>query len=174
MSKFDNIQLEKINAIKLRVEDSSTQMEEVVNSIIEVYVRDLDKYVKFIDDRLVNSENPPTDVDLEDFCLNLSTLIYFASGMCEQLGIRSSIATAVYKETYNTTRDNISKGTVQDKNTLAELESQQEQLVDIAYKAAYKIVKAKIDSAQELLSSCKKSISRRMQEQQLTNMMGGK
>lgn len=174
MSKFDNIQMDKINSIKLRVEDSSVQMEEIVNGIISTYVDDLDKYVKYIDERLIDAQKPPTDAELEDFCLNLSTLIYFASGMCEQLGIRSSIATAVYKETYNTTRDNLSKGTVQDKNTLAELESQQEQLVDIAYKAAYKIVKAKIDSAQELLSSCKKSISRRMQEQQLTNMMGGK
>lgn len=174
MSKFDNIQLEKINNIKLRVEDNSEQMDSIVREIIATYVDDLDKYVEHIDNRLVDAQNPPTDADLENFCLNLSTLIYFASGMCEQLGIRSSIATAVYKETYNTTRDNLNKGTVQDKNTIAELQAQQEQLVDIAYKAAYKIVKAKIDSAQELLSSCKKSISRRMQEQQLTNMMGGK
>ena len=173
MSKFDNIQLEKINNIKLRVEDNSEQMENIVHEIVATYVDDLDKYVRYIDERLVDAQTPPTDADLEDFCLNLSTLIYFASGMCEQLGIRSAIATAVYKETYNTARDELNKGTVQDKNSLAELKAQQEQLVDVAYKAAYKIVKAKIDSAQELLSSCKKAISRRMQEQQLTNMTGG-
>ena len=174
MSKYDNIQLEKINNIKLRVEDNSKQMEDIVHGIIATYVDDLDKYVKYIDERLVDAQTPPTDAELEDFCLNLSTLIYFASGMCEQLGIRSAIASAVYKETYNTARDGLNKGTVQDKNSLAELEAQQEQLVDIAYKAAYKMVKNKIDSAQELLASCKKAISRRMQEQELTNMMGGK
>ena len=174
MSKFDNVDLEKINSIKLHVENSSVQMDDIVNSIIEVYVKDLDEYVSHIDDRLCQKDNPPTDAELETFCLNLSTLIYFAGGMCEQLGLRSSIATAVYKETYNTSRDNLTKGTVQDKNTLAELSSQQEQLVDIAYKSAYKIVKSKVDNAQELLSSCKKAISRRMQEQQLTNIVGGK
>lgn len=174
MSKFDNVDLEKINSIKLHVENSSVQMDDIVNSIIEVYVKDLDEYVSHIDDRLCQKDNPPTDAELETFCLNLSTLIYFAGGMCEQLGLRSSIATAVYKETYNTSRDNLTKGTVQDKNTLAELQSQQEQLVDIAYKSAYKIVKSKVDNAQELLSSCKKAISRRMQEQQLTNIVGGK
>lgn len=173
MSKFDNIQLEKINSITLHVENNSKQMDEIVSSIIAPYVEELDKYVDHIDKRLCEKENPPTDVELENFCLNLSTLIYFAGGMCEQLGIRSAIATAIYKETYNTARDNLTKGTVQDKNTLAELSAQQEQLVDIAYKSAYKIVKSKVDNAQELLSSCKKAISRRMQEQQLTNIAGG-
>lgn len=174
MSKFDNIQLEKISEIRLRVEDNSKKIDEIVSDIISTYVNDLDEYVAHIDQRLCEKENPPSDVELETFCLNLSTLIYFAGGMCEQLGIRSSIAAALYKETYNTARDNQTKGTVQDKNTIAELEAQQEQLVDIVYKSAYKTVKAKIDNAQEVLNSCKKAIARRMQEQQLTNMMGGK
>lgn len=170
MSKYDNIDLAKINEIKLHIEDNSKQMDEIVNSIIEVYVKDLDEYVAYIDDRLCKTDNPPTDQELETFCLNLSSLIYFAGGMCEQLGLRSSIATAVYKEMYNTTRNGLDKGTIDDKNTLAELSSQQEQLVDIAYKSAYRIVKAKVDNAQELLSSCKKAISRRMQEMALTNL----
>ena len=173
MSKFDTVDLDKINEIKLHIEDNSKQMDEIVNAIITPYVDELDKYVTHIDERLCQKENPPTDAELETFCLNLSTLIYFAGGMCEQLGLRSSIATAVYKEMYNTSRDSLVKGTIADKNALAELQSQQEQLVDIAYKSAYKIVKSKIDNAQELLSSCKKAISRRMQEQQLTNLMGG-
>ena len=173
MSKYDNLDLEKIADIRLHIENSSKQMDEIVNDIISVYTEELDKYVGHIDSRLCEKENPPADSELESFCLNLSTLIYFAGGMCEQLGVRNSIAKAVYKETYNTTRDNLDKGTVQDKNTLAELSAQQEQLVSIAYESAYKIVKSKIDNAQELLSSCKKAISRRMQEQQLTNMVGG-
>lgn len=172
MSKFDNIDVEKINAIKLHVENNSKQMDDIVNDIIEMYVKDLDEYVSHIDDRLCQKDNPPTDAELETFCLNLSTLIYFAGGMCEQLGLRSSIATAVYKEMYNTSRNSLEKGTIDDKNTLAELASQQEQLVDIAYKSAYKIVKSKVDNAQELLSSCKKAISRRMQEASLTNISG--
>lgn len=171
MSKYDNIDLEKISEIKLHIENNSKQMDEIVDTIITPYVEDLDKYVAHIDERLCQKENPPSDVELESFCLNLSSLIYFAGGMCEQLGLRSSIATAVYKEMYNTSRDNLTTGTIADKNALAELQSQQEYLVDIAYKSAYKIVKSKVDNAQELLSSCKKAISRRMQEVELTKMM---
>ena len=174
MSKFDNIDLDKINSIKLRVENNSKQIDDIVQDIISTYTNDLDEYVSHIDTRLCDKENPPTDEELDKFCMNLGTLIYFAGGMCEQLGIRDDIAKAVYKETYNTERDNITKGTVQDKNTLAELAAQQEQLVSVCYTRAYKIVKSKVENAQELLSGIKKIISRRMQEQQLTQLVGGR
>lgn len=170
MSIYDDLDLEKVSSIKLHVEDNSTLMDTIVDEIIQPYVRDLDKYVLFIKDCLKDGENPPTDTELEDFCMNLSAYIYFAGGMCEQLGIRDDIAKAVYKEVYNSSRDSHS-GTINDKNSKAELDSQQEQLVSICYARAYKIVKSKVENAQELLSSCKKVLSRRMQEQSLTHII---
>lgn len=172
MSIYDNLDLKKVDSIKLHVEDNSEIMDNVVKEIIASYVDELDKYVRFIKDCLKDGENPPTDQELDDFCLNLSTYIYFAGGMCEQLGIRDDISRAIYKETYNTIRDRAS-GTISDKNTTAELEAQHEQLVNICYNRAYKIVKAKVDNAQELLSSCKKVLTRRMNEANLTHMTGG-
>ena len=172
-SDLSNVDANAIQGIKLRVEDNSHIVDNIVRDIIKPYTEDLDKYVRFIKDCLRDGEQPPTNYELEDFCMNLSTDIYFASGMCEQLGIRDDIAKAVYKETYNNARDNADRGTVQDKNTLAELESQQEQLISVCYTRAYKTVKAKVESAQELLSSCKKVLSHRMQEQQLTQLQSG-
>ena len=174
MSKFDNIDADKAKDIIFKVEQSSKKMDEIVDTIIITYVEELDNYVAHIDERLCDKTNPPNDEELDKFCLNLSSLIYFASSMGERLGIRDDIAKATYKEVYNTTRDSAEKGTVQDKNTLAELASQQEQLISICYTRAYRIVKAKVDSAQELLTSIKKVISRRMQDQQLTNISGGR
>ena len=171
-STLGNVSMDALSGIKLRVEDNSRIVDDIVQEITSPYTKDLDKYVGFIKDCLKNGENPPTDYELEDFCMNLSTYIYFASGMCEQLGIRDDIAKAVYRETYNNARDNASGGTVQDKNTLAELESQQEQLVSVCYTRAYKIVKAKVESAQELLSSCKKVLSNHMTEKNLTKIAG--
>ena len=171
MSIYDNVNLKKLESIKLHVENNSKIIEDIVNDIIQPYCKDLDKYILFIKDCLADGLNPPTDVELDDFCLNLSTYIYFAGGMQEQLGIRDDISKAVYKETYNTKRNELSKGTIDDKNTLAELASQQEQLTNICYSRAYKIVKSKVENAQELLQACKKVLSRRMQEQSLTNIM---
>ena len=154
------------------VEANSELMDEVVNSIVEPYCKDLDKYVKFIRTCLQDGEKMPTNEELDDFCMNLSTLIYFASAMCERIGIRDDISKAIYKEVYHSKRSELEHGTVADKNSLAELQAQNEQLTSICYARAYKIMKAKVESAQELLGSCKKVLSRRMSEQELTRIGG--
>ena len=164
---------ELVALIKSKVEDTSIQVDEIVNGIIQPYCKDLDAYVKFIASCLKDGEKPPTTSELEDFCMNLSAYIYFAGGMCEQLGIRDDISKALWREVYNTARDTNTSGTVADKNTQAELQSQHEQLTNVCYSRAYKTMKAKVDAAQELLSSCKKVLSHRMQEEQMIHLMGG-
>lgn len=162
-----------IESARKAVEDNSMQIDEIVDQIVKPYCKDLDKYVKFIADCLKDGENPPTTQELEDFCLNLSAYIYFAGGICENLGVRDDIAKALYKEQYHNSRNSLDKGTVADKDSIATLNSQQELIVSMSYSRSYKIMKAKVDAAQELLSSCKKVLSHRIQEEQLTNMMGG-
>lgn len=166
--------IKNLELIKGRVETNSRELDKIVNEIIKPYVQDLDEYVLFIKECLRDGQNPPTTEELEDFCMNLSTYIYFAGGLCEQLGVRDDIAKAVYKEVYNTNRDAQSSGTVADKNTLAEIASQEEALISSAYTRAYKTVKGKVENAQELLQSCKKVLSHRMQEESLTNINGGR
>ena len=163
---------ERIAELEDNVEMNSRQLDNIVNEIVTPYVRDLDKYVLFVRDLLKDAENPPTTQELEDICMNMSTYIYFASGTAEYLGIRDDIAKAVYKEMYNTSRTALTKGTVQDKDSIATLHSQEEAIISAAYTRAYKIVKAKVDSAQELLSSAKKVLSHRIQMEQLTNIGG--
>ena len=156
------------------VEANSKTIEDIVNSIIKPYSEDLDRYVLFIKDCLKDGEHPPTDEELDDFCLNLSTLIYFAGGMCEYLGIKDDISKALYKEMYHESRAKLEKGTVADKDSLAELASQKESLINVCYNRAFKLMKSKVENAQELLSSCKKVLSRRIQEYNLTQQTGGK
>ena len=159
-----------INRQRKSVEQNSSVIDTVINEIVEPYIKDLDNYVSFIRDCLKDGEKPPTDEELDDFCMNLSVFIYFAGGMCEQLGIRDDISRAVYKETYHSTRSKLDEGTVADKDSIAELNSQNEQITNICYNRAYKIVKSKIENAQELLGSCKKVLSRRMAELELTRI----
>lgn len=167
---YDNISIPKVKEIQNHIENNADKINEIVNAIILPYTKDLDEYVHFIKDILKDGENPPTVSELEDFCMNLSTNIYFASGMQEQLGIRDDIAKAIYKEVYNTVRETSTSGTIADKNTLAELASQQEYLTNICYSRAYKTTKAKVEAAQEILASCKKIISRRIAETELTKI----
>ena len=130
----------------------------------------MDDYVDFIRSIFEDEDNPPTSAELDNFCMNLSMYIYYASGMQERLGLKDDIAKALYKEIYHSKRDSIEKGTVADKDSLAELASQQEYLTSVLYKRAYAIVKAKVLAAQDLLASIKKVISRRVSEMELTRM----
>lgn len=165
-------ELDNVLDIQEKVEEHSKTIDTIVEGIILPYCKDLDNYVLFIKDCLKDGENPPTDAELDDFNLNLATYIYFAGGMCEQLGIRDDIAKALYKEMYHTARASQDKGTVADKDSLAELASQEQAIVSASYTRAYKTLKAKIENAQELLSSIKKTLSHRMQETELTRMGG--
>ena len=167
---YDELDKNKINKIQHEVEDDSEQINEIVNSIIQPYCKDLDNYVGFIKDVLKDGENPPTAQELDDFCMNLSVYIYYASGMQEQLGIKDDIARAVYNEMYHNTRNSLDKGTISDKDSIAQLESQQEYLTSVCYKRAYSIMKAKVSAAQEILSSIKKIITRRISEMELTHI----
>ena len=167
MGKYDMQEVEKIQA---RVEENSKVIEEIVAGVVRPYCKDLDKYVKFIRECLQNGQSSPTDAELDDFCLNLSTFIYFAGGMVEQLGIRDDISKALYKEMYHQSRSDVSHGTVADKDSIAELQSQHEQLTNVCYHRAWQLMKSKVENAQELLSSVKKVLTRRMNEYQLTHL----
>ena len=170
--RIDNIDLQKIAETQAKVEENSQTINKLVEEVINPYCKDLDKYVGFIKECLKDGENPPTDAELDDFVLNLSTYIYWASGACEQLGIRDDISKAVYKEIYHTRRNELSSGTVADKDSIAELGSIQEQITNVVYNRSYKIMKSKVENAQELLSSCKKVLSHRLQEMSLTQLGG--
>lgn len=162
--------IDDFNKIAENVEDNSIVIENIVNGIIEPYIKDLDNYVEVIRNKLKDGNRLPTTQELDSFCLNLSTYIYVASSMAEKLGIRDDISKAVYKEVYNNHRNSLKQGTVVDKNTTAELNSQHEQLTSICYSRAYKLVKTKVDNAQELLGSCKKVLSHRITEMELTRI----
>lgn len=167
-SIYDNFDDKEVEKIRKQVEENSELIDDVVNTILEPYTKDLDEYVAQIDSVLTSKHAPITDEELDEACLNLATCIYSASAMCEKLGIRDDISRALYKETYNRKRQEQDKGTVDDKNTKAELASRQEQLVNICYSRAYKSCKAKVENAQELLQACKKVLSRRLAEAELT------
>ena len=157
-----------------KVEENSTLLDNTINDIIERYSGELDNYMNFIRGILRNDEQPPTDAELDDFALNLSTMIYYTSVGAEQMGIRDDLSHSAYKEAYNVARSMQKSGTVADKNSQAEIDAQAERVVNIVYSKSYKILKAKVDAAQEMLSSVKKIISRRMNEAELSRIQVNK
>lgn len=152
-----------------KIEADAIVIDKAVAEIIGPYTDELDEYVRFIHSVVRDDEKPPTDQELEDFTLGLSTRIYFANVGCERLGIRDDLSRLHYKEVYNNVRSKLT-GTVADKNTEAELQAQEERVINMIFSNSYKIARAKVDNAQELLGSCKKALSNRMSERELSSM----
>ena len=80
------------------------------------------------------------------------------------------IAKAIKQERYNSIYNNLTKGTISDKQSIAELGVQEEEITRIIYARAYAIVKNKMEYATELLASIKKVITRRTAEYQMTDI----
>ena len=152
------------------IELNSKTLESTVDDVIRSYSDELDDYMSWVLDLLRDDTRPPTDAELDDMALRLSSLIYFTSVGTEQMGIRDDLSRAAYKEAYNVARSAILKGTVADKNMQAEIDAQAEHVVHLVYSKAYKILKAKVESAQEVLASIKKVMSRRQSEYETTRM----
>lgn len=163
----------KVEEIVGKVDDNSRLVEEIVDKLVEHYSGELDRYMAQIDDVLTDQEVPPTDLQLDDFTLNLPSILYFTSEAQESLGIKEDVSNAIRNELYNMIRDK-SDGTVADKNSRAELATQSEAIVAIAYKRAYRKVKLRVECAYEMLSAVKKVMTRRMGEVQISQMDRGR
>lgn len=164
------IDTDKIKDIQKRIENNSKLIDEIVTNLVNDYCKQLDDYIKFIQSVLQDIEHPPTDLELDDFVMNLPVLLFFVGQGQESLGVKLDTAKAIKQEKYNSIYNNLTKGTINDKQSKAELEVQEEEIVRIAYDRAYKIIKYKLEMGNELLQSVKKVISRRTAEISLSNV----
>lgn len=161
-----------LEANNKRVDDLATVVREMVNNIVNELCKDLDEYMHVIDTILQDSNTPVSDEELEDFTLNLPSLLYLVSSKREDLRIREDVARAIHKDVYNRVREK-AKGTIADKDTAADLAAQSEAITVIVLQRAGTTVKAKEDAAWEMLNSVKKVLSRRVEEIRLSSQTGG-
>lgn len=171
------IDMDAVRQLQRRVNNNAKIIDEIANKLVSSYCTQLDDYMAFIKGILDDTNNPPTDKELDDFVMNLSVLLYYAGEGQESLGIKEDVAKAVKMELYNETFDE-AVGTVADKTAQAELATQNEYIVHVAYARAYKKIKLRAEAGNEVLQSMKKIISRRSQEYALTGVdparIGGK
>lgn len=166
---FDKIDIDKVHELQGRIDSNGDIINNIANDIVNGYCKQLDEYITFIKEILDDVENPPTDKELDDFMLNIPVLLYFAGEGQETLGIKEDVAKAIKQELYNQTFDGAT-GTIADKTAVAELATQTEYITHIAYSRAYKKIKTKCETANEILQSVKKVVSRRTTEYEMTRV----
>lgn len=167
------INLEAVQKNNDRIENLTDVVRSMVKTFVDEACGDLDKYMDQIDKILTNEEGTPvSDDELEDFTLNLPSLLYFTASRREALRIKEDVAKAIYKEVYNRVREK-AQGTVADKDTAADLAAQAEAISVIVLQRAGSSIKAREEAAWEMLNSVKKVLSMRISELDLTKQVGG-
>ena len=167
-----HVDLEKVHTNNDRVESLTSVVRDMVKNIVDEACAELDKYMATIDEILRDADNPVSDEELEDFTLNLPSLLYIVSSRREELKVKEDVAKAVHKDVYNRVREK-AQGTVADKDTAADLAAQSEAITVIVLQRAGSTIKTREEAAWEMLNSVKKVLTRRTVELELTRQTGG-
>lgn len=141
--------------------------EEIIGSTIINEVNkltsELDSLIETMHKKIQSDDYDISDKELEKLILRLPILIYDLNNMFMKAGIREDLSKIIKQTNYNEAFI-IQEGTIADKKSGAELSIKEEILLETTWKRSVKIISQKIDIAQELLSSCKKLLSKRMEE----------
>ena len=147
-----------------KIQDYSAEIDKQVEYVEKTFSAQLDNIIALSKETLSKEF---TDEDLDTILLALSTELYFVGAKLERVGIREDVAKMISTEKFNLTFLGLTSGTVQMKQSQAEQESIKEQLAHICHSRAYKTLKLKYESGNELLNSIKKVMTRRLAEKEL-------
>ena len=162
---------EIINEYKLEeCNDLLDKAESIIgnNIVVEVtnLTSELDELINIMHKKVTKDEYEISDKELEKLIIRLPILIYELNNLLMRVGIREDLSKIIKQTNFNSAFM-MQSGTIADKKSGAELLVKEETLLETTWKRSEKIISQKIDIANELLSSCKKILSKRMAEYQL-------
>jgi hypothetical protein len=153
---------EDVARYKERVEGKSLPLEQAVHNIVDLHTKELQIVIHKIRDLLKDETDELTDTEIDDIMLQLPILLFDITDNQELVGMQSDLATQIYKESYNEAYK-LARGTIADKQSVAELNAIASKLDSLIYERAYKIIKQKISMAIETLNAVKKVQTSRQQ-----------
>lgn len=164
------ITYEELEAAYNALVEPSKDAEGVFNSIVKNLSEGLDEVMQEIYTEVILQEDPPID-KIQTLFLKLGNYVYFFGSEVEKVGLTSDIAENMMKEKYNVAyNDNLintadgKKRTANELTAIAEAFSLSETVLNDIYKRVYKTIKFKVDTAQSMVNSLSKVLSKRMQE----------
>lgn len=160
--------------IMISVENNSKSLDELVDSICEPYLKDLDSYIAGLR-QMASTESfrELSSSELSQALIIVSGSLYALVNSINKVALRQAVATAIkteeYAKHYNAPEN---EGTVQAKTNRANLAITNEALIETVYKNCYTKLKASYEAGNEMFSGIKKIASMRVAEANLTNMKG--
>ena len=172
---LDNIDKEKLNSKFENTDNNVMEFQDICVKVVDHYSSDLDSLMNVIKQNVVEVDSVDTN-EIEKYFLRLTNHLYFMGVQVETLGVYDDLSEISAKEEYNKTfiesqgiapTDLKSKVTVAERQAIAEESSKYGFTVNSIYNRAYKIIKFKIEAAQEMVKTLSKVLSKRMAELQL-------
>lgn len=159
----NNTNLEtKMRQLKVKVEQESVQVINLVDSLVNKYGRELEESIDEVRD-LLKQDRPLENEELETIVMQIPVYMYYAIEGLEKLGVEGDNAKAVRKEVFNSIYID-TPGTIEDKTKNAELATMPEYYVEQAFQRAYRKLKEKIEKAEHVYSGAKKILDKRTNE----------
>lgn len=166
-NKLLNVSEGNLISLMSELDNTSDIANMMANEISEKCTSSLDAYVRYISEQLRTTQAVSNEL-LDQFILNLPIYIYYASSSIESLGIKEDVSSISKKRQItnrlNELKNNNVGGTVASRTATAEIDCTDDILINSIYSSAYKIAKSKVEFAYEVLASCKKVMSRRIEE----------
>lgn len=155
---------EIIEAVKF----GSTQVQEMIDSLVANVMAPLDDYIEIVRNLFLD-ERELTNQEVDHIIVRIACLMYPLLTIQQTMDVHKSIATeeATYHENANLLS---SSGTVAVKQANAINASIRHRVVALAYKSASALIQSKISGAKEILSAAKAVQKRRLEEMKLTGM----
>ena len=149
-----------------KVENSSVQINEMVDLIIGDNLKEIDDYMEKVKTVFIDNQEI-LDGDLDKIILRIPVYIYNLVVIAQQIEMKKGLSKEHAKYSQNEAMLN-STGTVAEKQAKAENASVDDRLTMLAYTNAASIVSNKIDRAMTILDSAKKVQARKLAELKLT------
>ena len=175
---LQDVDKDRLSVLFNQTEENVKYFNDTCDKVVKSYSESLDNLMKDLYVECIKDKNPSLTI-LEQYYLELSNLIYFMIEKVEQLGVYADMSESASKESYSKSYLDMSmdkdekgksKATVAELQAKANVASQYENVVSSIYDRAYKIIKGKISSAQDMMSALRRVISTRTSEMQLTIM----
>lgn len=174
---LNNLDTDKISKIVVETDDNVTYFNNASKDVVKKYSEALDGLMSDIYVECVKGGDVGLDT-LNRYYLELSNMIYFMIEKLEQLGAYASLSRSASKEVYSKhylesqvkdTGTGKNRLTVAELQARAELGSQYESVVADIYEHAYKVVKGKVSSAQDMMNTLRRIISTKTSELNLSS-----
>ena len=152
-----------------KVEEDSSELDELVNEICDPYTKPLDNSIKQLQIFTSQETSDISSEDLNRSMLFISSSLYALVPCISKTALRGAIASMLKDEKYNEFYSKLTEGTISDKKAVAELQAVEHTVIVELHKRCYERLKLCYSAGENVYSALKKISSQRVAELSLSN-----